>query len=268
VRQAALITGAGSGLGLATAREFAARGWDVYAADLRPPPGAAGIVPVTVDITDDASVAAAAAEVETRTDGLGAVINFAGILELGPMLEVAPERLSRILEINVVGTHRVNRAFFGLVRAGEGRIVNVSSEAAMIRAGATGGPYCASKKAVEAYSDALRQELMFLGVPVIVVRPGSFRTQMSQSITGKGAVDPASPFARVAEVMGRMGAKDQARAKDPAILARRVFAAVTAQRPRRYYAIGVDRLRTIGGNLPAPVVDHLVRLAVDRSTRP
>ena len=64
---------------------------------------------------------------------------------------------------------------FELVRAGGGRIVNISSEAGRFRAGLTSGPYSMSKHAIEAYSDALRQELMFLGIPVIVIEPGAFR---------------------------------------------------------------------------------------------
>ena len=266
-RRAVLITGAGGGLGLATAEVFAASGWDVFAADVAPPPAASGIIPLQLDVTSDDSVGAAATEVGRRVDGLGAVVNFAGVLELGPMLEIPAERLRRILDINVVGTHRVNRAFFPLVRAGAGRIVNISSEAALIRGGATAGPYSASKHAVEAYSDALRQELMFLGVPVVTVRPGSFRTPMSQSITARMAANvPAdSEFARLARVMERVGARDERGAKDPRQLAEAVYHAVTTPRPRTGYAVGVSRARRVGGNLPRSVLDKAIRRLVERA---
>ena len=70
-------------------------------------------------------------------------------------MEVSEERLRRILDVNVLGTHRVNRAMFELVRAGCGRIVNISSESGRYRAGITAGPYAMSKHAIEALADRL-----------------------------------------------------------------------------------------------------------------
>jgi NAD(P)-dependent dehydrogenase (short-subunit alcohol dehydrogenase family) len=164
MRHTAFITGAAVGLGAATAEEFAAHGWQVFAAG-HVTPGAASLgIPITLDVTDSESCAAAAREVATHTDGLGAVINFAGLLDLGPLMEVYEERLRRIFDVNVIGTHRVNQAMFDLVRAGNGRIVNISSELGRFRAGITTGPYAMSKHALEAYSDALRQELQFLDI--------------------------------------------------------------------------------------------------------
>jgi NAD(P)-dependent dehydrogenase (short-subunit alcohol dehydrogenase family) len=92
---------------------------------------------ITRDVTDSESCAAAAREVAKHTDGLGAVINYAGVLELGPLMEVSEERLRRILDVNV---HAAHRAMFELVRAGCGRIVNISSESGRYRAGITAGP--------------------------------------------------------------------------------------------------------------------------------
>ena len=67
-------------------------------------------IPITLDVTDSESCAAAARKVAAHSDGLGAVINFAGVLDLGPLMEVSEERLGRILDVDVLGTHRVNRA--------------------------------------------------------------------------------------------------------------------------------------------------------------
>lgn len=159
MRHTLFITGGATGLGAATAEEFAEHGWQVFAAEHVRAGAASHGIPITLDVTDSDSCAAAAREVAAHTDGLGAVINFAGLLDLGPSMEVSEGRLLRILDVNVVGTQRVNRAMFDLVRAGGGRIVNVSSESGRFRAGITTGPYAASKHASEAYSDALRQEL-------------------------------------------------------------------------------------------------------------
>jgi len=263
MRQTVFITGAASGLGAATAEVFAGHGWEVFAADIVAPGATSRGIPITVDVTDSESCAAAAREVAAHTDGLGAVINFAGVLDLGPLMEVSEERLRRILDVNVLGTHRINRAMFELVKAGGGRIVNISSEAGRFRAGLTSGPYSMSKHAIEAYSDALRQELMFLGIPVIVIEPGAFRTAMSQSITGHlaGSVSPGSPFEPLVAFTAKNGAREEKHARSPDILARAVYRAVTSRRPKPRYLVNGSMLLRIMELLPRRAVDRIVKLA-------
>jgi NAD(P)-dependent dehydrogenase (short-subunit alcohol dehydrogenase family) len=264
MRHTVFITGAAGGLGAATAEEFAKHGWEIFAADLVAPAAAPHRIPITLDVTDSDSCAAAAREVAAHTEGLGAVINFAGLLDLGPLMEVSEERLRRILDVNVLGTHRVNRAMFELVRAGGGRIVNISSSAGRFRAGLTSGPYSMSKHALEAYSDALRQELMFVGIPVIVIEPGAFRTPMSQSITDllTASVPSGSPFESLVAFTARSGAREEKNARDPNILARAVYGAVTSRRPKPRYLVNGGMLGRIMDLLPRRVVDRLVKLAV------
>ncbi|MBP7632327.1 MAG: SDR family NAD(P)-dependent oxidoreductase, partial [Acidimicrobiales bacterium] len=136
-----VITGAAGGLGAAACALLADHGWRVFAADL---PGEAldavaersSVVAVPLDVTDPASVAALA---ETVADhlagesgasggppGLQGVVNFAGILEVGSVIEVPPAVAERVLAVNVLGTYRVNQALFPLLLAGRGRIVNIS----------------------------------------------------------------------------------------------------------------------------------------------
>jgi len=261
-----LITGAAGGLGAATAKAFAARGWHVFAADITAPTAdSPNSTPIAIDVTDSDSCAAAAHEIGAHTAGLGAVINFAGLLDLGPMMEVSEERLERILAVNVVGTHRVNRAMFSLIRAGGGRIVNISSAAGRFRAGPTSGPYAASKHAVEAYSDALRQELMFVDVPVIVIEPGSFRSPMSQSITAKlgASAPPGSPFVPLVAFVAKMAGKDEKNARDPGVLADAVFRAVTSERPRPRYLVNGGSLQNWAVEvLPRTIVDRIIKASV------
>jgi len=264
MKQTVFITGAATGLGAATAEEFAAHGWQVFAAAHVTPGAASPGIPITVDVTDSDSCAAAARVVTRHTDGLGAVINFAGLLDLGPLMEVSEERLRRIFDVNVIGTHRVNRAMFDLVRAGGGRIVNISSESGRFRAGITTGPYAMSKHALEAYSDALRQELQFLGVPVIVIEPGAFRTAMSQHIPERlaASVPPGSPFEPIVEFTERTSAREEKRAQDPKILARAVYRAVISKRPRPRYLVHGGMQSRIMGLLPRTAADRLVKLVV------
>lgn len=253
-----LITGAGGGLGGETARLFAERGWTVYAADLRPPQPGKNIVPLEMDVTDTASVEAALAEV---ADGLGAVVNFAGVLGVGPLVEISDERLRRVLDINVLGTFRVNKAAFPLLRTGGGRIVNISSETGWQRALMMNGPYAMSKHAIEAYSDALRRELMFVGVPVVVVQPGPFRTAMTEGIDR--AFDevtvPGSPFERVLAKIRKGARREQEKAHDPRELAEVVWTAATTARPKHRYSVKPDPTRRVIHHLPTRVADRLLR---------
>jgi NAD(P)-dependent dehydrogenase (short-subunit alcohol dehydrogenase family) len=260
-----LVTGAAGGLGAATADAFAARGWHVFAGDITPPAPAPNRTPITLDVTDSESCSAAARDIAAHTNGLGAVINFAGLLDLGPMMEVSEERLERILAVNVVGTHRVNRAMFALIQAGRGRIVNISSAAGRFRAGPTSGPYATSKHAVEAYSDALRQELMFVDVPVIVIEPGSFHSPMSQSITGRlaSSVPPGSPFEPLVTFVTKMAGKDEKNARDPAVLADAVYRAVVTKRPKPRYLVNGGSVQNWAVELlPRTVVDRIIKAAV------
>ena len=128
---------------------------------------------------------------------------------------------------------------FDLVRAGGGRIVNISSESGRFRAGLTTGPYSMSKHAVEAYSDALRQELMFVGIPVIVIEPGAFRSAMSQNIPERlaASVPPGSPFEPIVAFTERTSARERRTRAGSEHLARAVYRAVTSRRPKPRYLV-------------------------------
>jgi NAD(P)-dependent dehydrogenase (short-subunit alcohol dehydrogenase family) len=262
VMKTVLITGGAGGLGGVTAELFAERGWTVFAADLQQREADTNIVPISMDVTDPTSCEAAAKAIGEQTDGLDAVINFAGVLQVGtPLVELTPEKMKLTLDVNVFGTYLVNHTMFPLIHAGRGRIVNISSEAGRFKALGFGGPYSVSKHAVEAYSDVLRRELMFLDIPVVIVQPGAFRTNMTRSINTlfAGAKNPDSPLAKqVAKVAKSVDGRD-AKARDPRLLAEIVWEATTAPNPRRRYRAHHDRPSAIISALPDGLVDRLMR---------
>ena len=186
-RKTVFITGAAGGLGASATRHLAERNWHVFAADfdeeaLREIGKESNVTGVALDVTDPASVEAARALVAESCDGLDGIVNFAGILAVGSVIEIESETIRRVLDVNVMGTVRVNHALFPLVLARKGRIINISSETGWQSGMPFNGAYAMSKHAIEAYSDSLRRELMFLDVPVIKIQPGPFRTAMVAGI--------------------------------------------------------------------------------------
>jgi NAD(P)-dependent dehydrogenase (short-subunit alcohol dehydrogenase family) len=184
--QIIMITGASSGIGRASAARLADAGNVVFAAARRGSlletlaaehPRVRAIV---LDVTDPASVEAAAKEVDAETGGHGldVLVNAAGTLILGPVEAVPEEQTRAQFEVNLFGSLAVTRAFLPAMRErGAGRIVNVSSVLGRFVLPGT-GLYSASKFAIEAYSDALRMELAPFGVHVVLVEPGVIETSL------------------------------------------------------------------------------------------
>jgi NAD(P)-dependent dehydrogenase (short-subunit alcohol dehydrogenase family) len=263
-KRTALVTGAGGGLGRATVERLVMDGWQVFAADidqeiLRASAHDPDIVPVFLDVTDRESVERAFATVSSHADHLNGIVNFAGVMGVGSLTDIPEERLARILDVNVMGTYRVNKKFLPLVEACGGRIVNVSSETGWQTAAPFNGPYAMSKHAIEAYSDALRRELALLGVKVIKIQPGPFKTSMVEGI--ERAFDQAGTettnFAEVIGKLKKLASKQINTAHDPDILAQVVEKALTTKSPRPVYSVKPDRLRTSLEKLPLRAADEV-----------
>jgi NAD(P)-dependent dehydrogenase (short-subunit alcohol dehydrogenase family) len=268
-QQAVFITGGAGGLGGATAKYLAERGWRVFAADcvdeaLARIGAVPNVTPLHVDVTDAASVEAAVGHVATHVDGLDGVVNFAGILSVGSLVEITEESLRRVLDVNVMGTFRVNRACFPLVLGRKGRIVNISSETGWQTGMPFNGPYGMSKHAIEAYSDSLRRELMFLGVPVIKIQPGPFKTEMVAGIERQfsRAAKESTHFGKLLRKLTGMTVAEQAKAHDPLLLAQTVHLALTARRPAAAYSLKPDPGRVVINLLPDRVADALLEWVV------
>jgi len=271
-RRTVVITGAAGGLGTASALHLVRGGWDVIAGDL--PGDALDALPahptihaLPLDVTDTTSVAAFADAIGRRVERLDGVVNFAGVLEVGPMVEMPEALLRRVIEVNVFGTFRVNQALFPLVERGGGRIVNISSETGWQSGGPFNGSYAMSKHAIEAYSDSLRRELMFLGIPVVKIRPGPFRTGMVQSILERfqRAEDHSIRFGQLLRRTGELAAGEQDRAHDPRLLARVIERALTTPHPRPAYSVRPAPSRVALELLPTRVADRAIRYALTRA---
>lgn len=259
-----VVTGAGGGLGAATTALYASRGWTVVAVDLTAPAGSPGVTSVAADVTDSESLAALAQRVEKDHGRLDVLVTFAGVLGIGPLAETDPDRVQHVLDVNVMGTVRTVHALFDLINASAGRVVLISSETGPQHGMPMNGPYAMSKHAVEAYGDSLRRELMFVGVKVVVVQPGPFRTGMTASIRRRfqESTRPGSLFAAMASVMGDMASGEDVKAKSPAVLAEAVWVAGTTPSPRSRYRVKWDIGRMLLDLLPVALVDRALTRAL------
>lgn len=263
-KKTALVTGAGGGLGHATVECLVANGWKVFEADiskdlLRSSMHDPDVLPVVMDVTDDASIQSAFDAVSSQTNRLDAIVNFAGVMGVGSLVDMPEARFEKIIDVNLMGTFRVNKKFFPLVETAKGRIVNVSSETGWQSPAPFAGPYAISKHAVEAYSTSLRREVALVGVKVIVIQPGSFKTNMVSGIEAAFslAADESERFGGLLHKLKGLAAKAAGKAGDPSVLAQTIETALTAKNPKLAYSIKPDKARSALELLPERAVDQI-----------
>jgi NAD(P)-dependent dehydrogenase (short-subunit alcohol dehydrogenase family) len=260
------ITGGAGGLGRATSYYLAARGWHVFAADfdkasLDEMAGVENVTPVLIDVLNTVSVTDAVSKVKEQVDGLDAVVNFAGIMVIGSGIELDEAIFQRVLNVNVMGTYRVNQACFPLLKVRKGRIVNISSETGWMSGGPFNGAYASSKHAIEAYSDSLRRELALLDMPVIKIQPGPFKTNMVNSIEANfsQASENSLEFKANINKLKGMAIKEGDKGHDPDYLALIIHRALTAAKPKAAYSVKPDPGRSLLEYLPTRWVDALLK---------
>jgi len=279
----ALVTGASTGIGQATALRLARAGWTVLAgvrddaagsrlAAEAAERGGASVEPIALDVTDARQIADATALLASRGGSgpgrLDALVNNAGIGVGGPLELIPIDDVRRQLDVNVVGQVAVTQAMLPALRAARGRIVFVSSVGGRVAMAFT-APYAASKHAIEAIGDALRVELRTSGVQVALVEPGSVATP----IWDKGRAEAEDfevpdelreQYGHIPEAIDRMLRSTGERGVPPEQVAETIERALTAPRMRARYVVGRDARVMIAVRrlLPDLVFDRLARRAL------
>jgi short-subunit dehydrogenase len=246
-----LITGATAGIGRHAALHLARKGHRVIATGRREDALAAlseeakekgGIVEtIQLDVTDPASIAAAKAKVDELTQGRGldALVNNAGYGLVGPLSEIDDAELRAQFDTNVFGLMAMTRAFVPQMRArGKGRVVNVGSMGGRVTFPFMGA-YHATKYALEAISDALRNELAPFGIGVSLIEPGVIKTEFTDRAMGElSRYDvPGSPYAPIFSRANEMRAKFDATGVGPEVTSEAIEHAIVARRPRARYLV-------------------------------
>lgn len=264
-----LITGASSGIGEATAHHLEKLGFDVVGAVRKDEDAerlrSAGLRAVKLDVTDVESIAAARAELADAP--LAALVNNAGIAVAAPIEFIPLGQLRHQLEINLVGQVAVIQSFLPALRAGRGRIVNVSSIGGRVALPLVGA-YNMSKFALEAMSDSLRREVRSHGVDVIVIEPGGVKTPIWRKGNELAEQLQAGMPPEADRLYGPLVAALRAetvkiateRGIEPSEVAQAIATALTAKRPRARYLVGRDaKLRApAAAVLPDRVMDRLI----------
>jgi NAD(P)-dependent dehydrogenase (short-subunit alcohol dehydrogenase family) len=220
------------------------------------------VIPVLIDVTDAAQIAAAASLIARHVGdaGLQGLVNNAGVAVAAPLEFLPIDQLRQQFDINVVGQVAVTQGLLPLLRLGRGRIVNMSSIGGLL-AGGMLGAYHASKFALEAITDTLRAELKPWGIEVIAVEPGQISTPIwSTSAARSDSILESIPGAT--ELYGERIERAKAAAIEsersgisPDRVAEAVLHALTAKRPKTRYPVGTDA--KIGKALIAKLPDRL-----------
>ncbi|MDO6408037.1 oxidoreductase [Pantoea phytobeneficialis] len=266
----ALVTGASSGIGAATAHRLKALGFTVYAAARRVERmqnlADSGVHVLAMDVTDDASMQAGIARIIARSGRIDVLVNNAGYGSYGAVEDVPLDEARVQFEVNVFGAARLCQLVLPYMRAQRsGTIVNISSMGGKLHT-PLGAWYHGTKFALEAISDCLRMEVQPFGIDVVVVEPGGIRTEWAdiaadklREVSGQGAY--AGQAKSMAESMG--GEAGRKRLSPPTLIADTIARAVKARRPKTRYAVGFGArpLLFLRRWLSDRAFDRLMRLA-------
>ena len=250
-----LVTGTSSGIGLATAVQFAREGHEVWAG-VRSPATATelretierdrlAVRVITLDVDDAASVQQGVGEVHAKSGRVDVLVNNAGMGGGGPIEDVPVDWAQSLFQTNYFGVVRMVQAVLpGMRERRQGAIVNVSSIAGRL-AIAGHGHYSAVKHALEALSEALAQEVQRFGIRVAIVEPGVVVTPIFSK--AQRFADPASPYFDHVRRLLLFYQKQMLNAAQPADAARVIYEAATTSQPRVRWLVGEDARLLVEG---------------------
>ncbi|MDX8461948.1 oxidoreductase [Mesorhizobium humile] len=256
----AIVTGASSGIGRASAEALARAGFTVFGTSRRKAGnGPEGVTMLACDVTDGEAVAALVSTVLSQTGRIDLLVNNAGVGLLGGAEEFSVPQVQALFDVNLFGVIRMTNAVLpSMRRLGQGRIVNVGSVLGLVPAPYS-AHYSAVKHALEGYSESLDHEVRAFNVRVSVVEPAFVRTVFDQN--GIRPVSLLKEYDRARAGLEALLRDVMPVADRPEVVAEVIVKAATAARPRRRYTAGkaarqVSLLRRFA---PADIFDKSLR---------
>lgn len=263
----ALVTGASGGIGSAICKELLINGWSVVGLDVSNDipdfsSDTAQYRHFISDLTNPDALASAYRGINDLGLSLDGIICATGAYDHFPLAEASKERLTKLLAINVLAVANLVSVFFPLINKENGRVVIIGSETGMVSLPFQA--YGLSKRMLEVYVDALRQELSFIDIPVILIRPGAHHTALlKKSREDLAMTNPDSLFTKQLQVVRDRGqAIIDKGAHDPSEVAKMVVKALTSQRPRRIYHVHVSSRFYIMSWLPRKIREAIFRFVL------
>jgi NAD(P)-dependent dehydrogenase (short-subunit alcohol dehydrogenase family) len=261
----ALITGAGSGFGLGLAKRLISSGWIVYAADKNAKSAKAtsefGAIPLTMDVTSDSSVESGVKKIMREQKRIDLLVANAGFGNFSAVEETSSEQVRDIFEVNVFGVERCVRAVLPLMRKQKsGRIVITTSVVAHVSLVGLGW-YAATKHAMKAVANALRQEVRHLGISVVTVEPGTSKTGFGSVAFGLLEQGRAySEYDGVMRGLNKWLGGLYRISPGPAKTIEKLYRASTSGIPRAHYPVSWDvrLLKTVFYVVPRSMLDGFV----------
>jgi len=257
----ALVTGASSGIGQASAERLAKAGYKVYGTSRRgAQAGQRSFAMLPLDVTTDESVEAAVNELIRLEGRIDLLVNNAGFgVAPAGAEESLIEQAKAIFETNFFGLVRMTRAVVPhMRRQGSGRIINIGSVLGFLPM-PYGALYAATKHAVEGYSESLDHELRTRGIRVSVIEPAYTKTQFDANFLAPDS--KLDEYREARALLDKVLKQVMATADEPTVVADVVLEAATANRPKLRYAAGglANRLRLLRRFAPAGLVDAGIR---------
>ena len=269
-----IVTGASTGIGRATVEHFLKKG-DFIFGSVRKETDAERLKlalgdrfePLIFDVRDGEAIKNAAQIVKKRvgTEGVSLLVNNAGVAVFGPMQHLDIAEYQRQFDINVFGVQRVTQAFLPLLGASlttemrqKGMIINISSISSVVTTPFLGA-YCASKVALEHWSDALRRELSIYGIRVVNVLPGPVKTDIWDKARAEVNFYPETDYAPLLREMSGLIEKSERNGIEAAAVAAFIDRIFQKPKPLTRYIIGHNRWQVkFASILPHRLVDKLL----------
>lgn len=257
-----LLTGAAGGLGKALIRQFLTHGWIVIATDNRELSLAEfiqeeSVQVINMDVTSEESVNTVFEKLQLQKITLDLIINNAGIDCYFPLSEAPAKDFINIFNVNVFGAYRVNQTFLPILRKPGAKIIHIGSESLNLKVPFM--PYPLSKNLLESYSKVLRQELQFLGISVVTIRPGAIQTSLLDGVSGlmrqKDSWKLDKPFHKFASLAAKL--VGYAITADKA--AEYIYKISLLKRPRAVYRINNKIKLKLAAFLPQSFLEKIIK---------
>jgi len=257
----ALVTGASSGIGEATAQRLAAAGYEVYGTSRRGARAGKRSFPLlALDVTNDESVDAVVSELLRLEGRIDLLVNNAGFgVAPAGAEESSLDQARAIFDTNFFGIVRMTRAVVPhMRRQGSGRIINIGSVLGLVPQ-PYGALYAATKHAVEGYSESLDHELRTRGIRVSIIEPAYTKTQFDANFLEPDA--KLDEYREIRLALGKTFSKVMATADEPSVVADAVLKAASAAHPKLRYTAGAvaARVRFLRRFAPAGLLDAGIR---------